>query len=154
MFLKLKLKVAKKLTNKSNFFFKLLMFRWKRLVITTRKFWLSLKTDLWLKSCHSSMLFKIIFCKSKGLNFDFTMSLFRVFILNEIILTSLNSKTITKNTHYHLGWKFLVTTLSYLIIVCFPSFRNFLSWSHNFFYIFTVPLEKSSLTEYFVIFNL
>ena len=84
---------------------------WKRLVITTRKFWfcilsceiICIRELICVKKklpSGSLLFFKSIFCKSEGLNFNFSKSFFGVFILNRIII-NLKNKTISpKNIPY------------------------------------------------------
>ena len=49
------------------------------------------------------MLFKSVYCRSKGLNVKFSKSSFGVCILNEIIINLRNKTTTPENTYYRLG---------------------------------------------------
>ena len=48
------------------------------------------------------MLFKSIYCRSKGLNVKFSKSSFGVCILNEIIINLRNKTTTPENTYYRI----------------------------------------------------
>ena len=82
----------------------------------------------WKLSSGLLLLFKSIFCKSKGLNFNFSKSFFGVFILNEIIIVNLKNKTITQK---HILKSRLKIPRNYVIVFDNCLLATLLTWSHK-----------------------